>query len=141
MADISRDTMKAPYKMDKMSHSQQKEPFRFEYTKPSLDWYDIVKVEINPGDYTWFKLELRYGNTWWLVGMNPPKSDFKASYMWDETEIGRVSTGDIIRFIKWAECGFHGNRITEIKAISNSLNIVNEVAKLINEMEKKDAKK
>lgn len=118
----------------------QQEPFCFEYTKPCLDWYDIVKVKINHGDYTWFKLELRYGNSWWLVGMNPPKSDYKPSYIWDETDIGEIGRSDIIRFIKWAECCFHGNRIVEIKAISNSLNIVNEFAKLVNEMEKKDGK-
>ena len=118
----------------------KKEPFRFEYTNPSLDWYDIVKVVIQPGDYAWFKLELRFGNSWWLVGMNPPKSDYKPSYLWDETDLGRVSNHDIIRFIKWAECSFHGNRLVEIKAISNSLNIVNEVAKLVKEMEKQDGK-
>ena len=122
------------------SKQTQKEPFRFEYTKPSLDWYDIVKVEIQPGDYAWFKLELRFGNSWWLVGMNPPKSDYKPSYLWDETDLGRMGNGDIIRFIRWAECSFHGNRLVEIKAISNSLNIVNEVAKLVKEMEKQDGK-
>ncbi len=113
----------------------QNEPFRFEYTKPSLDWYEIVKVEIQPKEYAWFKLELRFGNTWWLVGMNPPKSDYKPSYLWDETDLGRIGNRDIIRFIKWAECSFHGNRIVEIKAISNSLNVVNEFAKLIKQME------
>lgn len=114
----------------------QKEPFRFEYTKPSLDWYDIVKVEIKPGDYALFKLELRFGKSWWLVGMNPPKSDYKPSYLWDETDIGRIDNYDIIRFIKWAECGYHGSKLCEIKAISSSLNIVNEVAKLVNKMER-----
>ena len=51
-----------------------------------------------------------------------------------------VGNGDIIRFIKWAECSFHGNRLVEIKAISNSLNIVNEVSKLVKEMENEDGK-
>ena len=113
----------------------QNEPFRFEYTKPSLDWYEIVKVEIQPKEYAWFKLELRFGNTWWLVGMNSPKSDYEPSYLWDETDLGRIGSHDIIRFIKWAECSFHGNRLVEIKAISNSLNVVNEIAKLAKEME------
>lgn len=121
------------------SEKLQKEPFRFEYTVPSLDWYGIVKVEIQPMEYAWFKLELRFGNSWWLVGMNPPKSDYKPSYLWDETVLGRIGNRDIIRFIKWAECSFHGNRICEIKAISNSLNVVSEVAKLVKEMEKQDA--
>ncbi len=116
----------------------QREPFRFEYTKPSLDWYEIVKVEIQPGDYALFKLELRFGNSWWLVGMNPPKSDYKPSYLWDETDIGEVGTRDIIRFIKWAECGFQGrgSKLCEIRAISSSLNIVNNVAELVRVMER-----
>lgn len=109
----------------------QSEPFRFEYTKPLLDWYETVNVEIHPKEYAWFKLELRFGNTWWLVGMNPPKSDYKPSYPRDETVLGEIGNRDIIRFIKWAECGFRGNRLIEIKAISNSLNIVNEFAKLV----------
>ena len=119
------------------SEWMKKEPFRFEYTRPSLDWYDVVKVEIQPGDYSLFKLELRFGNNWWLVGKNPPKSDYKPSYLWDETDIGRISHHDIIRFIKWAECENHGSRLNEIKSISSSLNIVDQVAKLVKEMERR----
>lgn len=127
------DDLKAcPFNME--TERIQKESFRFEYTNPSLDWYEIVKVEIQPSEYALFKLELRFGNTWWLVGMNPPKSDYKPSYLWDETDIGRIGSHDIIRFIKWAEVGYNGNRLNEIKAISSSLNIVNEVTKLVKEI-------
>lgn len=122
------------------SKQTQKEPFRFEYTRPTLDWYDIVKVEIQPHDYALFRLELRYGNTWWLVGMNPPKSDYKPSYLWDETDVGRMGVSDIIRFTEWAECGClrNGSKLCEIKAISSSLNVVSEFAEIVKVMEKKD---
>lgn len=110
----------------------KKEPFKFEYTVPSLDWYDIIKGEIKPDDYVYFKLSLRYGNTWWLVGMNPP-SDHAKGYRWTEKDIGRISDRDIVRFVEWAkqEDGFGGSKLTEVSAISGSLDILREVEKLL----------
>ena len=102
-----------------------KVPFVFEYTMPSLDWYEIIKVEIKPEDFYYFCLELRYGGDWWLIGMNPPDPNL-ATYKWDEKCLGRLTRRDAARFAVWA-----GRKLTCIKAISGSLDLVNETEKLI----------
>lgn len=108
----------------------QKESFKFEYTMPSLDWYDIIRVEIKPKDYCYFKLQRRYGPSWWLIGMNPPKDNAK-EYKWTEKEIGRISSRDIARFIEWAKNEHGGNNLIQISAISGSFNILQEIEKLL----------
>lgn len=109
---------------------QKKEPFRFEYTMPSLDWYDIIKVEIKPDDYCYFKLVRRYGRTWWLVGTNPPADNAK-DYRWTEKDIGRISDRDIARFVEWAKNDYGGSNLIEISALSGSFDILREVEKLL----------
>ena len=111
--------------------SEKKEPFRFEYTRPWLDWYEIVRVEIKPDDYRLFRLEARCG-TWWIVGMNPPPQ-CSNTYRWVETQIGQIGLSDIGRFIKWAETERGGSRITEITASSNEHNIIKTIWGIVNE--------
>ena len=103
----------------------EKEPFVFEYTMPSLDWYEIINVEINPEDFYYFRLELRYGNDWWIIGMKPPDSNLSVD-KWSEKCLGRLSRRDAARFVLWA-----GRKLTCIKAISGSLDLVNETGKLM----------
>lgn len=103
----------------------EKVPFVFEYTMPSLDWYEIIKVEIKPEDFYYFGLELRYGGDWWLIGMNPPDSNL-ATDKWAEKCLGRLTRRDAARFVVWA-----GRKLTCIKAISGALDLVNETEKLI----------
>lgn len=109
--------------------AKTKEPFKFEYTMPSLDWYDIIKVEIKPDDYTYFKLSRRYGHSWWLVGTNPPSEGAK-DYRWTEKEIGRISDRDLVRFIEWAKNDHGGSNLIEISAISGSFDILKEIEKM-----------
>lgn len=109
---------------------KKKEPFKFEYTMPCLDWYEIIKVEIKPEDYCYFKLERRYGPTWWLIGKNPPAQNAK-DYRWTEKEIGKISEHDIARFVEWAKCEYGGSRLVGISAISGSFDILREVEKLL----------
>lgn len=113
----------------------KKEPFKFEYTMPSLDWYEIIKVEIKPDDYCYFKLERRYGPTWWLIGKNPPP-ETSNDYRWTEKEIGKISDCDIARFIEWAKCDYGGSRLVEIHAISGSFDILRETEKLLSVVNK-----
>lgn len=111
----------------------KKEPFKFEYATPSLDWYRIIKVEIKPDDYYYFKLVRRYGLTWWLVGKNPPAKNSQ-DYKWTEKEIGEISNCDIARFIEWAKFDYGGSRIVEVSAISGSFDILKEIEKLLSDM-------
>lgn len=118
--------------------AQKKEPFRFEYTTPSLDWFDVVKVEIKPEDYTYFKLSRRYCPEWWLVGTNPP-TDGAEDYHWVEKTIGRISDRDIARFVEWAKDEYGKSRLIEISAISGSFNLLQDIEKLLRVLTKEDA--
>lgn len=119
----------------------EKEPFKFEYTMPTYDWYDIIKVEIKPEDYTYFKLSRRYGPTWWLVGTKPPAAGSE-DYHWTETTIGRMSDSDIVRFVEWAKDEYGKSRLIGISAISGSFDILRDIEKLLDllpEAPKEDA--
>jgi hypothetical protein len=109
---------------------QKKEPFRFEYAMPSLDWYEIIKVEIKPKDYSLFKLQRRFDSSWWLIGMNPPEDNAK-EYRWTEKEIGRIENRYIHKFIEWAKTEYGGSKIVEISAISSGFDLLREVGKLL----------
>lgn len=110
------------------------EPFEFEYTIPTYDWYDIKKVKIAIKDYTYFRLERRFGKTWWLVGKNYNDNNFE----WTEKTIGELQRiKDVIRFIKWAKRG-RNNKLIEIKAISGSLDIIEAIEELIDQLKKEE---
>lgn len=102
-----------------------KESFVFEYTMPSLDWYEIIKVEINPEKFYYFGLELRFGNEWWLIGMNPPDSNSSFDKL-SEICLGRLTRRDAARFAVWA-----GRKLIRIRAKSRALDLVKEIEMLI----------
>lgn len=111
------------------------EPFRFEYTRPSYDWYTLHVVEIKPDDFYYFELELRYGNTWWLIGKNPP--DFASNdFTWDKRCLGRLTRHDAARFVVWArDAAFDiRNKLVGISAISGNLDVVEEIEALLIEV-------
>ena len=35
-----------------------------------MDWFKEVEVIVNKKDYSWFELERRFDNTWYLIGVN-----------------------------------------------------------------------
>lgn len=109
--------------------TKKKEPFKFKYTVSYLDWYDIVSVEIKPKDYCYFRLERRYGPSWWLIGKNPPAENAK-DYRWTEKTIGQISDHDLVRFIEWAKSDYGGSDLVEISAISGSFDILREIEKI-----------
>ncbi len=110
-------------------HRNKVEPFKFNYTVPCLDWFDTISVVINYDDYYYFKLEKRYGPSWWLIGLN---SFDKPNYHWKETSIGNIKDTDLKRFIEWARSleNNGGNPIIGIKAISGSFDIFKEIKEL-----------
>ncbi len=114
-----------------------KEAFKFDEFKISLDWYDTVHHTINDGDFTYFKLDRRFGPSWWLYGM---KTVDKPTYHWETTEIGQIREGDLARFIEWAK-DEHGNRIIEVHMISGSFDLFAEVGKLLEPQLVKENKK
>ena len=107
-----------------------KAPFKFSYTQPSLDWFETINVEIKPDDYYYFKLQRRYGPDWWLIGQNPPPEN-STHYEWSETDIGKISNRDLMRFIDWAKFDGSGSKIVEISVISGALDIFNEIEDIL----------
>ena len=116
--------------LDMAEEWEKKEPFRFEYTVPTYDWYDTVKVEIKPEDYYYFRIERRFGPSWWLVGKNPPDRGAE-DYRWTEKTIGELSEHNLARFVEWAKDGCRGSRIIAVSAISGSFDILREIEKLL----------
>ncbi|MEK5439375.1 MULTISPECIES: hypothetical protein [Paenibacillus] len=106
--------------MDKVS-------FSYEYARPCMDWYEWIRKEIKPDDYYYFRIERRFGPSWWLIGMKPVK---KPSYHWKDEDISEIKEPDLKRFIEWAKTE-RGSRIIEVKAISSDFNIIEEIANLI----------
>lgn len=105
----------------------EKEKFEFSYSVPSLDWFEIKKVTIKPDDYCYFRLERRFGPSWWLIGSNPPKD--KQKIEWEDTQIGELEKpADVIRFIEWAKQE-KGSKLIEVKAICGSFDIIEEILK------------
>ena len=118
-----------------MGDKKIKEPFKFSYNVPSLDWYETKNVTINPEDYYYFTLERRFGPSWWLVGKNLKE---KPNYHWETEQIGELERpSDLIKFIKWAETE-KGSKITEVRAISGDFNIIKEILKLGKSLEEKE---
>lgn len=107
-----------------------KAPFKFSYTKPSLDWFETINVEINPDDYYYFELQRRYGPDWWLIGKNPPIEN-STRHEWSETALGRISCRDIAKFVEWARSDGGGSKIVGISAISGSLDLLHEIKALL----------
>lgn len=107
---------------------KDKKSFEFTSIVPCLDWYDEVHHTIKENDYTYFKLDRRYGPSWWLYGM---KIVEKPHYHWEETEIGEIRDGDLHRFIEWAKTEY-GNRIIDIHMLSGAFDIFNVVGELSN---------
>lgn len=107
-----------------------KEPFSFQYTVPSLDWFETISVTIKPDDYYYFSIERRFGPSWWIIGSNPIN---EPTYHWEEKEIGRIDDRDLLRFIAWAK-NDSGSKITEVKAICGSFNILEEISELLKKM-------
>ena len=110
----------------KFGNPQNKPPFRFEYTVPWLDWYAIEKREIKYDDYYYFKLERRFGLTWWLIGIK----HYENPYSWEYEEIGQLNCSYLKNFIDWAKTDY-GSRITEIVAISGGINLIEDIKELI----------
>jgi len=111
-----------------VSKPTKKDPFEFEYTVPCLDWYEVKKVVLNEDDYYYFRLERRFGPSWWLIGMSPKD---EPNYHREETQIGEIYDRDVKKFIEWAKQE-HGSRLIHIKAICSDFDIIEEIKKLSN---------
>ena len=105
-----------------------KKPFEFKSIVPCYDWYDEIHHKINQDDYIYFKLERRFGPSWWLYGM---KTVEEPDYHWEETEIGEIYNCDLYRFIEWAKMK-EGSRIIDVHMISGDFDIFNIVGELSN---------
>lgn len=113
-------------KEDYIKASKVKTPFKFTYTKPSLDWYADVNVSIAYDKYNYLILERRYGDSWWLLGCKYIEDKDK----WVEEQIGEIGKKDIPRLVEWAEYtdgfGHQVSILNEIRTIDGCLNPIRE---------------
>lgn len=108
-----------------------KEPFRFYYNVPSLDWYITENVEIKWDEYLYFKIQYRFGQTYWLMGYKEKDGRFER----EEVEIGQLARGFLGKFVKWCEYydGYRTcSKLIGISVISTEMNII----KVFNEIQK-----
>lgn len=100
-----------------------KEPFRFCYNVPSLDWYETENVEIEWDEYLYFKIQYRFGQTYWLMGYKEKDGRFER----EEVEIGQLTKLYLGKFVKWCEFD-DGYRICSkligVSVISTGMNIL-----------------
>lgn len=99
-----------------------KEPFVFEYTTPSLDWYTTIHKEIKWEDYLYFKIQYRFGPSCWLMGYKEKDGRIER----EEVEIGRLSKGVLKKFIEWCRynnSGHTGSKLIGVSVISTGMNL------------------
>ena len=118
-------------KEDYIEASKVKHPFQFTYTKPSLDWYENVKVSITYDQYNYLILEKRYGDAWWLIGQKYIKDKDK----WIYEEIGEIGGEYIPKLVEWAEYtnryGHQVSILSEVRAIDGCLNPIREFLEIM----------
>lgn len=103
-----------------------KRPFKFAYTRPSLDWYEDVDVTIVYDEYNYLALERRYGGSWWVIG----KKYIEDNHRWISEQIGKISEKEIPKLVEWAEhTNIFGRQVSilnEIRSIDGCLNPIRE---------------
>lgn len=109
----------------------EKQPFKFRYTRLSLDWFEYVNVEVNWDDFVFFELQLRFSNTWWLIGCKKKKDEFDWKEEREKVELGNLQdVEDVNRFIEW--CQFDGgSKLVTINCLSTGLDMFNELKRII----------
>ena len=118
-------------KEDYIEASKVKHPFKFTYTKPSLDWYEDVEVSITYDKYSYLTLEKRYGDSWWLIGKKYIKDEDK----WVQEQIGEIRNEYIPKLVKWAEYinrfGHKVSILNEVRGIDGCLNPIREFLEIM----------
>lgn len=108
---------------------ENKEPFSFCYNVPSLDWYETKNVEIEWDEYLYFKIQYRFGQTYWLMGYK--KKDGRIERK--EVEIGEITRGFLGKFVKWCEYddGYRTcSKLIGVSVISTGMNILAVVSEI-----------
>lgn len=119
-----------------------KEPFEYEYTMPTSDWYTTHHVTINWNDYNNFELQRRYGSNFelWLIGYKTV--DDGRHIRVEKTELGYLTPYYIKAFLDWCEFDFWGNKkaniITRISVISADINLFKVIDAIIKLREKQE---
>ena len=118
-------------KGDYIDGSKLKKPFKFTYTKPSLDWYEDVDVSIAYDEYQYLILERRYGDSWWVIG----EKYIEEKEKWAYEQIGEIRERGIPRLVEWAEFtnrfGHQISILREIRAIDGCLNPIREFMRIM----------
>lgn len=103
-----------------------KENFKFIWLKSCLDWFEQKTIELEEETYTYYKIQRRFGPSWWIIGINFVGEH---KYHREETEIGEIIACDLKRFMDWCKID-GGSKIIEISAIGGNFDIIEEIKKL-----------
>lgn len=109
-----------------MIEATVKEHFCFSYNTPTLDWYTTIKVSINWDDYSYFKIERRYGPSYWVLGFKKSENTKPI-----QIDLGEISKYDLVKFIKWCEYSpfdtYISSKLIGFSVISTSMNITDMI--------------
>ena len=77
-----------------------------------------------------FELQLRFSNTWWLIGCKKKKDEFDWKEERERVELGKLQDfEDFNRFIEW--CNFDGgSKLVTINCLSTGLNMFNRLKRI-----------
>lgn len=110
----------------------KREPFKFDYTYPTLDWYEEVKVELKWKQYDFYELQWRYGGACWIVASKYNEETRE----WEHKDIGELrGKYEIYDFIKWCELPKGGSILTKMTVIDGEINLFRKLYKVIKDRE------
>ena len=110
----------------------KREPFKFDYTYPTLDWYEEVKVELKWKQYDFYELQWRYGGACWIVASKYNEEPRE----WEHKDIGELrGKYEIYDFIKWCELPKGGSILTKMTVIDGEINLFRKLYKVIKDRE------
>ena len=125
------------YIKDLKEADKAKGPFEFAYYRPSYDWFEEIKASFTYSQYNSLRLELRYGPSWWLIGIkyNEDKD------AWEDVQLGEIRERDIPRLVEWAEYENEFKHkvsiLTQIRCIDGELNVLGKLMNILRKDEKK----
>ena len=104
----------------------KKDTFKFKKYVPYMDWFKEVEVIVNKEDYSWFELERRFDNTWYLIGVNRELKSWE-KIRTDLGLLGRDNRNNQVKeFIEWA-----GNSLIGILSIGGGISLIKAISEIL----------
>ena len=102
-----------------------KNTIEFVLYEPVHGGYSSKLVKLEQDTYTYYRVERRYGPSWWLIGINHTESGM------EEEQIGRLTDDQLKKFINWSKFGDIDSKIVSVKAISGTFDVASDLVELM----------